>query len=174
MRSSIETICCTVLALGTGLFGVSNAFATVATVRNQQVGRREVATVALSAANNLLGVNRRNAFFQGAGLLASAASIVGASSVTNPASCSAAADVDEVTVGGKPLKGAEAIMSAKAHGTTEEAVQETLRFGASRKTANKICSFNRSFAEYATYYQRETDFEQVVRTADGPVTFYDR
>jgi hypothetical protein len=51
-------------------------------------------------------------------------------------------------------------------------VQENLRFGVSNKLADKICNYNRHFAEYSGYF-RETSFEETVRKAKGPVTFYD-
>ena len=38
-------------------------------------------------------------------------------------------------------------MSPKAHGTTEKPVQENLRWSCDRKVADKICSFNRHYAE---------------------------
>jgi len=136
-------------------FQTGNSFSHIAT--NSQRHETELTAVRLE----------RNTFLKSAGLFLSAA-ILGAST---PSNCVAES---EIQVGGKIQYGSESIMAPKAHGTTELPVQENLRFGASRKTADKICSFNRRFAEYATYYQRETDFEKVVRSANGPVTFYDR
>lgn len=46
-------------------------------------------------------------------------------------------------VGGKPRLGDESIMAQKAHGTSEIAVQDSLRYGVSNKLADKICNFNR-------------------------------
>ena len=46
-----------------------------------------------------------------------------------------------------PVVGMESLMAAKAHGTTETAVQEGLRWGADREVADRICSFNRHAAE---------------------------
>lgn len=63
-------------------------------------------------------------------------------------------------------------MSPKAHGTSMTPVQENLRFGVSNKLADKICNYNRHFAEYSGYF-RETSFEETVRKSNGPVTFYD-
>lgn len=78
----------------------------------------------------------------------------------------------DVSVGGNIRFGGEDIMSPKAHGTSMIPVQENLRFGVSNKLADKICNYNRHFAEYSGYF-RETSFEETVRKAKGPVTFYD-
>ena len=63
-------------------------------------------------------------------------------------------------------------MAPKAHGTTDSPVQTDLRFNVDRKTADKICSFNRRFAEYAGYYL-QTSFQREIEAASGPMTFYD-
>jgi len=80
--------------------------------------------------------------------------------------------VDALTIGGNIKFGGDDIMSPKEHGTSLVPVQENLRYGVSGKTADKICNFNRHFAEYSGYF-RETSFAETVRNADGPVTFYD-
>jgi peptide methionine sulfoxide reductase MsrB len=77
-----------------------------------------------------------------------------------------------LAIGGKPMFGDESIMSQKAHGTSEKPVQSDLLYGVSNQAADKICNFNRRFAEYAGYFQ-STPFEDIVRNANGPVTFYD-
>lgn len=68
-------------------------------------------------------------------------------------------------------------MKPKAHGTSEQPVQENLLYGVSRQLADKICNFNRHFAESAGYFE-STNWPKVVLEAskDGttkPVTFYD-
>jgi peptide methionine sulfoxide reductase MsrB len=71
--------------------------------------------------------------------------------------------------------GDESIMAQKAHGTTQSPVQETLRFSVDRETADRICSFNRRFAEYAGYWEKtqfRKEFTEMVAQS-GPVTFYD-
>jgi peptide methionine sulfoxide reductase MsrB len=71
--------------------------------------------------------------------------------------------------------GDEEIMSQKAHGTTATSIQENLRFGVDRETADRICSYNRQFAEYAGYWTK-TPFKNEFRemaTENTPVTFYD-
>ena len=69
--------------------------------------------------------------------------------------------------------GSDDIMNPKAHGTSDVAVQEDLRFGVSRKLADRICCYNRYFAELGGYYQK-TNFESVVLNSNDPITFYDR
>ena len=49
-------------------------------------------------------------------------------------------------------------MAPKAHGSTENMVQEDLRWGCDRELADAICSFNRKYAEQAGYW-KTTDFE---------------
>lgn len=76
--------------------------------------------------------------------------------------CSASGVPDGLSTGcvGAPLKpgqklpipGNEAMMSKKTHGTTDEPVQKELMWNVDRDTADKICSFNRHYAEYAGYW----------------------
>lgn len=79
---------------------------------------------------------------------------------------------DGAKVGGKMVFGDETIMYQKEHGTSAVPVQEELRYGVSRKLADKISNYNRHFAEFGGYFE-STSFEDVVRGASGPVTFYD-
>jgi peptide methionine sulfoxide reductase MsrB len=78
---------------------------------------------------------------------------------------------------GPLVYGDDSIMSPKEHGTTASAVQPDLRYGVSNKLADKICSFNRVFAEMGGYFEGSTSFEKDVRnlvaSTGGPVTFYD-
>ena len=79
--------------------------------------------------------------------------------------------------GGHPRTalGAESIMSPKAHGTTEKSVQGDLKFAVNNQLADRICSFNRRFAEPAGSY-RGTTFEKEFLSAASeakPLTFYD-
>lgn len=75
-------------------------------------------------------------------------------------------------VGGKIQYGDESIMSPKAHGTSASPVQDDLLYGVSNKLADKICNFNRHFAEMGGYFT-STNFEDQVLDAKGPITFYD-
>jgi hypothetical protein len=72
-----------------------------------------------------------------------------------------------------PVLAGEEVMSQKAHGTSEEPVQKNLRWGCDFETADRICNFNRHYAEYAGYWQT-TDFLQYVKeNPDKPIDFYD-
>ena len=99
-----------------------------------------------------------------------AASLLPLFTVANPSSASA-------NEKGPIVYGSDDIMSKKDHGTTAASVQEDLRYGVSRKLADKICSFNRVFAENGGYFQGSSTFEKDVRnivaSTNGPVTFYD-
>jgi peptide methionine sulfoxide reductase MsrB len=57
-------------------------------------------------------------------------------------------------------------MSKKAHGTSDIPVQATLRWQCDPKLADKICNFNRRFAEEAGYWQSKF-------TPQGETTFFD-
>eukprot|EP00955_Chlamydomonas_euryale_P078459 363150-Chlamydomonas_euryale.AAC.1 len=69
-----------------------------------------------------------------------------------------------------PLVGDESIMSKKAHGTTAQPVQENLRWNCDWKTADKICCFNRHYAEFAGYWTSTTFLQE---EKGKEVTFYD-
>ena len=60
-------------------------------------------------------------------------------------------EVGGVTIeaGGMTKLGKEEIMSQKAHGTSPNPVQAKLRWNTDRGTADRICSFNRHYAENA-------------------------
>ncbi|MEM1010070.1 MAG: hypothetical protein AAGJ35_13825, partial [Myxococcota bacterium] len=51
-----------------------------------------------------------------------------------------------------PIIGDESIMSPKAHGTSACPVQDPLRYGCDRDIADRICNFNRHYAEHAGYF----------------------
>eukprot|EP00798_Chlamydomonas_sp_ICE-L_P000524 gene524-1937_t len=77
-----------------------------------------------------------------------------------------------LTPGAKlPIPGNELIMRKKAHGSTETPVQTPLRWGCDGQTADKICSFNRHYAEHGGYWLK-TNFLKEIDT-DGETTFYD-
>ncbi|CAK0908544.1 unnamed protein product [Prorocentrum cordatum] len=52
-----------------------------------------------------------------------------------------------------PVLGDEKIMAKKAHGTSPFPVQEKLRWDCDRREADRVCSFNREYAEYAGYWK---------------------
>ena len=62
-------------------------------------------------------------------------------------------------------------MADKAHGTCEKPVQENLRWQVSQETADRICCFNRHYAEHSGYF-RQTGFLQNV-PHDGETVYYD-
>jgi len=65
----------------------------------------------------------------------------------------------------------ESVMSQKAHGTSVAPVQQELRWNVDRGTADRICSFNRHYAEYAGYYKTTNFLKEVSR--DEPTVYYD-
>lgn len=71
-----------------------------------------------------------------------------------------------------PLLADEDVMSQKAHGTSEKPVMKNLRWGCDYDTADRICNFNRHYAEYAGYWQT-TSFLKEIKDSDGPIDFYD-
>jgi hypothetical protein len=79
-----------------------------------------------------------------------------------------------VSVGGKMQLGEESIMSPKAHGTSAAPVQKDLLYGVSNTLADRICNFNRRFAEQAGYFESTNWEKAVLEAATGsPLTFYD-
>uniref|UniRef100_A0A7S2EW94 Uncharacterized protein n=1 Tax=Trieres chinensis TaxID=1514140 RepID=A0A7S2EW94_TRICV len=73
------------------------------------------------------------------------------------------------------VMGDESIMSKKAHGTSETPVQENLRWEADRETADRICNFNRHYAEYRGYWTSTTFVKEAKEEYDetGEIKFYD-
>lgn len=73
----------------------------------------------------------------------------------------------------------ESIMSKKSHGTSDKPVQTNLRWNCDVKIADKICNFNRHFAEYSGYFTMSTlGFLKELREKSNagevePITFYD-
>jgi hypothetical protein len=74
-----------------------------------------------------------------------------------------------------PVYADESVMSKKAHGTSEKPVQTKLRWNCDFETADRICNFNRHYAEHSGYWQT-TDFvkaAQAVPESEWPIKFYD-
>ena len=67
--------------------------------------------------------------------------------------------------------GGEEIMSQKAHGTSEKPVQKDLLWGCDYETADRICNFNRHYAEHAGYWTTTNYLKEVDRTQ--PTKYYD-
>jgi hypothetical protein len=77
-----------------------------------------------------------------------------------------------------PVKGGEDIMKPKQHGSSENPVQKDLRWGCDFETADRICNFNRHYAEYSGYWQNKKEFvadlmEENKKGGGGPIDFYD-
>merc|ERR1711865_794778 len=70
------------------------------------------------------------------------------------------------------VRGSEELMSAKAHGTTEQAPDKDLRWDADYKTADNICCFNRHYAEAGGSWGN-SNFRTTESAASGEITFYD-
>ena len=76
--------------------------------------------------------------------------------------------------GGKyPIIAPESIMSEKGHGSSQKPVQKNLRWGCDEETADRICNFNRHWAENAGYFVAKTNFIQDAMATKGEITFYD-
>jgi hypothetical protein len=77
-----------------------------------------------------------------------------------------------------PVMAGEELMKPKSHGTSDKSVMKDLRWNCDFETADRICNFNRHYAEYAGYWQT-TDFLKAVKEGvDGtdeanPIQFYD-
>lgn len=72
-----------------------------------------------------------------------------------------------------PVMGEESLMDQKAHGTSETPVQEDLMYGCDRELADKICNFNRRYAENAGYFMHTKWLSEVDQSDDNPTTYYD-
>jgi hypothetical protein len=68
-------------------------------------------------------------------------------------------------------------MSPKAHGTTEKPVVKDLRWNCDYEVADRICCFNRHYAEYAGYWQTTDFMAEAAQVAaadpDGTIDYYD-
>lgn len=73
------------------------------------------------------------------------------------------------------VMGDESIMSQKAHGTSATPVQKDLRWNCDYETADRICNFNRHYAEYAGYWTTTTFVEdaRAEYAKNGEISFYD-
>jgi len=71
-----------------------------------------------------------------------------------------------------PIMTGEETMSQKGHGTSKKPVQSDLRWGCDNETADRICNFNRHYAEYAGYWE-STAFLKSIKDEEGPIKFFD-
>ena len=59
-------------------------------------------------------------------------------------------------------------MSQKAHGLAKQAVQKALGWNVDRDTADRICNFNRHYAEYAGYWKTTKFLDEVDLATSRP------
>jgi len=62
-------------------------------------------------------------------------------------------------------------MAAKAHGTCTQPVMKNLRWNCDHATADRICCFNRHYAEHSGYWETTRFLSEVNK--DAETTFYD-
>ena len=72
-----------------------------------------------------------------------------------------------------PLVGDESMMKSKAHGTSSGPVKAALRWGCDSKLADRICSFNRHYAEHSGYWLETNFLKEVDKSSGVETTFYD-
>ncbi|KAJ8599797.1 hypothetical protein CTAYLR_004021 [Chrysophaeum taylorii] len=68
------------------------------------------------------------------------------------------------------VMGDESIMAPKDHGTSATPVQQDLRWSCDVSTADRICNYNRHYAEFAGYWETTTFLSE---EKNGPLEFYD-
>ena len=71
-----------------------------------------------------------------------------------------------------PIMGSESLMSPKQHGTSNTPVQDNLRYGCDQAMADRICNFNRHYAEFSGYFL-QTHWLQEVKHKEEATTYYD-
>ena len=94
---------------------------------------------------------------------------------------SAVSNINAKTFPPPCVMGDESIMSPKEHGTSHVPVQTNLNWNVDEKMADRICNFNRHYAEPSGYWESTSFYrevqEQVKKGADtdnvNEVTFYD-
>lgn len=70
-----------------------------------------------------------------------------------------------------PLIAPESVMSTKEHGTCTAPVQSQLRWKCDVKTADRICCFNRHYAEHSGYFKTTGFLDELKDVKEA--TFYD-
>jgi len=80
--------------------------------------------------------------------------------------------MDDQNFGPPVVMGTEEMMSKKEFGTSAVPIQTDLRWGCSVKIADKICNYNRHYAEHGGYWET-TNFLTEESAASGEITFYD-
>lgn len=109
-------------------------------------------------------------------LLASAVTIGGAMSADEAKDDAAAGETQSgplsaVPKGTKlPVTCPDTIMDKKAHGTCVGPLQKELRWGCDAETADRICCFNRHYAEHSGYWTKTRFLSEANKTGEN---FYD-
>lgn len=70
-----------------------------------------------------------------------------------------------------PILCEESVMDQKAHGTSDKPVMKNLKWDCDYETADRICNFNRHYAEYAGYWTTTSFLKEVDR--ENPTKYYD-
>lgn len=89
---------------------------------------------------------------------------------------SAVVDSKQKPNGNYPVYGNANIMTRRSHGTSNTPVQKDLRWGCDFQTADRICNYNRHFAEPSGYLRGKNRFLQECESAKRKKTtvkFYD-
>lgn len=71
-----------------------------------------------------------------------------------------------------PLYGPNDLMKPKQHGTSSSPVQSNLRWNCDNALADRICNYNRNWAEFAGYWTT-TSFLKETEGLTEAITFYD-
>eukprot|EP00548_Thalassiothrix_antarctica_P015751 CAMPEP_0194167238 /NCGR_PEP_ID=MMETSP0154-20130528/2581_1 /TAXON_ID=1049557 /ORGANISM="Thalassiothrix antarctica, Strain L6-D1" /LENGTH=185 /DNA_ID=CAMNT_0038878093 /DNA_START=39 /DNA_END=596 /DNA_ORIENTATION=+ len=72
------------------------------------------------------------------------------------------------------VPGDESIMKPKEHGTSHTPVQPNLRWNCDNTLADRICNFNRHYAENSGYFEEnDISFLSEVKKMENPEKFYD-
>lgn len=70
-----------------------------------------------------------------------------------------------------PVIGEDSLMSPKNHGTCTRPVMNELRWNVNYAEADKICCFNRHYAEYSGYWFSTNFLKEVVGCFDSGMLF---
>jgi len=70
-----------------------------------------------------------------------------------------------------PIYCEESVMAPKAHGTCTKPVQKILRWSCDATVADRICCFNRHYAEFSGYWLKTSFLSEVNRSEE--TTYYD-
>lgn len=74
-----------------------------------------------------------------------------------------------------PIVADDSVMNPKAHGTSSVPVQKNLRWNCENDLADRICNYNRHYAEHSGYFTSTpfVKYAKQVEKAGEKITFYD-